>query len=82
MEKRNELQRLERAVRTYMVLSRENVKMLHYMTRDVPDPFLCPELIDRVSLMLNYFLVKLAGDQKDRLRVSPIFLSPTLTCLR
>ena len=35
--------------------------MLHYLTQQVPDPFLRPELIDRLAAMLNFNLQQLCG---------------------
>jgi ubiquitin conjugation factor E4 B len=53
-----------------MLLAKENVHMVNYLSRDVPQPFLRPEMIDRVAAMLNYFLDKLAGPQCQNLAIS------------
>jgi len=68
-EREAEHTRLERQVKTYLLLAKETIRMLNYMSRDVPDPFMAPELIDRVASMLNYFLVQLAGPKMMELKV-------------
>lgn len=59
----------EQQLRGYMELARETVHMMSYLSRDVPKPFLRPEMRDRVASMLNYFLVELAGPQCQNLKV-------------
>jgi len=61
--------REEQQLRSYMQLARETVHMMAYMSRDVPQPFLRPEMVQRVASMLNYFLVELAGPQCQNLKV-------------
>lgn len=51
----------ERMCKSYLTLARETVDMLHYLTGHVPDPFLRPELIDRLAAMLNFNLQQLCG---------------------
>ena len=51
----------ERMCKSYLTLARETVDMLHYLTQHVPDPFLRPELIDRLAAMLNFNLQQLCG---------------------
>jgi ubiquitin conjugation factor E4 B len=60
-EKEANIQNYEKQVKSFMLLARENVHMMNYLSRDVPQPFLRPEMVDRVAAMLNYFLDKLAG---------------------
>lgn len=52
-----------------MLLARETVHMLNYLSKDVPQPFLRKELLGRVATMLNYFLVELAGPTCQNLKV-------------
>uniref|UniRef100_A0A182QL45 Ubiquitin conjugation factor E4 B n=1 Tax=Anopheles farauti TaxID=69004 RepID=A0A182QL45_9DIPT len=59
----------ERQCRSYLTLARETVDMFHYMTIDIKEPFLRPELIDRLSSMLNYNLHQLCGPKCNDLRV-------------
>ena len=51
----------ERMCKSYLTLARETVDMLHYLTHYVPDPFLRPELVDRLAAMLNFNLQQLCG---------------------
>lgn len=37
----------ERQCRSYLTLARETVDMFHYLTVDIKEPFLKPELVDR-----------------------------------
>uniref|UniRef100_A0A8D8PJ94 Ubiquitin conjugation factor E4 B n=1 Tax=Culex pipiens TaxID=7175 RepID=A0A8D8PJ94_CULPI len=59
----------ERQCRSYLTLARETVDMFHYLTIDIKEPFLRPELIDRLSSMLNYNLQQLCGPKCNDLRV-------------
>lgn len=47
--------------RSYLTLARETVDMMHYLTKEVPAPFLRPELCDRLAAMLNFNLAQLCG---------------------
>jgi ubiquitin conjugation factor E4 B len=44
--------------------------MMRFMSRDFPEPFLRPELIDKVATMINSFIEKLAGKRCQELKVS------------
>lgn len=44
-----------------MTLARETVDMFHYLTAGIQEPFLRPELVDRLSAMLNFNLQQLCG---------------------
>jgi ubiquitin conjugation factor E4 B len=59
----------ERRVSSWMLLARETVYMLNYLSKDLPHPFLKKEMIGRVASMLNYFLVDLAGPKCQNLKV-------------
>ena len=37
----------ERQCRSYLTLARETVDMFHYLTQEIKEPFLRPELVDR-----------------------------------
>eukprot|EP00818_Percolomonas_sp_WS_P008819 CAMPEP_0117446966 /NCGR_PEP_ID=MMETSP0759-20121206/6624_1 /TAXON_ID=63605 /ORGANISM="Percolomonas cosmopolitus, Strain WS" /LENGTH=1113 /DNA_ID=CAMNT_0005239271 /DNA_START=174 /DNA_END=3512 /DNA_ORIENTATION=- len=56
-------------LQSYMMLARETVNMMRYLSRDFPEPFLRPEMAPRVASMLNYFLIHLAGDECQNLKV-------------
>ena len=51
----------ERQCRSYLTLARETVDMFHYLTQDIVEPFLRPELADRLAAMLNFNLKQLCG---------------------
>ena len=53
----------ERQCRSYLTLARETVEMFHYLTQDIKEPFLRPELADRLAAMLNYNLKQLCGSK-------------------
>lgn len=48
-------------LRSYLTLARETVNMFHYLTKDIQEPFLRPELVNRLSAMLNFNLQQLCG---------------------
>lgn len=54
---------LKLSFRSYLTLARETVDMMHYLTKEVPDPFLRPELCDRLAAMLNFNLAQLCGQK-------------------
>jgi ubiquitin conjugation factor E4 B len=68
-EKQASLKQSERIVKSYLLLANENVNMLSYLSKDIPEPFLRPEMIDRLASMLNYFLNELAGPKCQNLNV-------------
>lgn len=63
----------ERQCRSYLTLGKETVDMMHYLTIDIKEPFLRPELIDRLASMLNFNMHQLCGPKCNDLKVrSPI----------
>ena len=59
----------ERQAGTYMTLGNETVHMLKYLSGEIGDPFLRPEIIDRLAAMLDYNLVQLVGPKCTDLKV-------------
>merc|ERR1719422_2442493 len=59
----------ERQCRSYLTLARETVEMFHYLTQDIVEPFLRPELADRLAAMLNFNLLQLCGTKCKSLKV-------------
>jgi ubiquitin conjugation factor E4 B len=59
----------ERQCRSYLTLARETVDMFYYLTQDIKEPFLRPELVDRLAAMLNYNLKQLCGSKCKNLKV-------------
>eukprot|EP01122_Echinamoeba_exundans_P013130 TRINITY_DN5679_c0_g1_i1.p1 TRINITY_DN5679_c0_g1~~TRINITY_DN5679_c0_g1_i1.p1 ORF type:complete len:1180 (+),score=276.71 TRINITY_DN5679_c0_g1_i1:327-3866(+) len=68
-ETQQNLEQFEGQVRSYFVLSKESIRMLHYMARDFASSFMRDELYDRLAAMLNYFYSQLAGPQTLELKV-------------
>jgi ubiquitin conjugation factor E4 B len=68
-ERAEEMERTERQVRTYMLLAKESIRMLHLLARDYASYFMRDELSDRLATMLNYFMSQLAGPQNLELKV-------------
>ena len=63
----------ERQCRSYLTLARETVDMFHYLTQDIKEPFLRPELVDRLAAMLNFNLKQLSGSKCKNLKVRNTF---------
>jgi len=53
-----------------MLLARESVRVLYFMSKGFAGAFMRPELTDRLCSMLNYFLAQLAGPQSVDLKVN------------
>lgn len=68
--RRRQLAMDERQCRSYLTLARETVDTLHYLTAHVPEPFLRPELVDRLAAMLNSNLGQLCGPRCKDLKVA------------
>ena len=51
----------ERQCRSYLTLAKETVEMFHYLTVNIKEPFLRPELANRLSSMLNFNLEQLVS---------------------
>ena len=51
----------ERQCRSYLTLARETVDMFHYLTEGIKEPFLRPELADRLAAMLDAVLEQLTN---------------------
>ena len=63
------LRSLERQATSYMALGNETVHMLEYMTSEVAEPFLTPQIVDRLAAMLDYNLNSLVGPRCTELKV-------------
>ncbi|KAI3902309.1 hypothetical protein MKW92_037205 [Papaver armeniacum] len=61
--------REENEVRQYMTLALEDINMLAFTSEQITAPFLLPQMVDRISNMLNYFLVQLVGPKRISLNV-------------
>ncbi|XP_022173840.1 ubiquitin conjugation factor E4 B [Myzus persicae] len=59
----------ERQCRSYLTLAQETVDMFHYLTKDIKEPFMRPELVNRLTAMLNFNLQQLCGPKCKNLKV-------------
>lgn len=59
----------EKQCRWYLTLTRETLEMLHHLTKEIPKPFVRPEIGDRLAAMLNFNLTQLAGQKCRDLKV-------------
>jgi ubiquitin conjugation factor E4 B len=60
---------LEHHVKFDMMSAADNLELLHYLTSRIADPFLSPDLVDRMASMLNYFLDHLVSKKCTDLKV-------------
>jgi len=67
--KQKQLSQEERQCRSYLTLATETVDIFHYLTESIQDPFLIPELADRLAAMLDYNLQQLCGPTCNNLKV-------------
>lgn len=67
--KQKQLSQDERQCRSYLTLASETVEMFNYLTEKIQEPFLIPELADRLAAMLNFNLQQLCGPKCNNLRV-------------
>lgn len=67
--RQRQLMQDERQCRSYLTLGKETVEMFHYLTIDIKEPFLRPELIDRLASMLNFNMHQLCGPKCNDLKV-------------
>ncbi|XP_066297718.1 ubiquitin conjugation factor E4 B-like [Branchiostoma lanceolatum] len=67
--RRRQLNIDERQCRSYLTLATETVDMFHYLTVQIKEPFLRPELADRLAAMLNFNLQQLCGPKCKDLKV-------------
>ena len=59
----------ERQCRSYLTLTTETLSTFHYLTAEVKEPFLRPEMSSRVATMLNFNLQQLCGPKCRDLKV-------------
>ena len=52
-----------------MALGNETVHMLQYLTKEVVEPFMVSEVVDRLAAMLDYNLAQLVGPKCQELKV-------------
>lgn len=71
MQRRRQMEQDESSARYFMVFTCEVLHMIEYLSSDkeVAAVFMLPELVGRISQMLNYFLVQLVGPKCSDLKV-------------
>ncbi len=68
-EREGTLHSLERQATSYTQLGNSTVDMLKIFTAETKEPFMMPEIIDRLAAMLDYNLDALVGPRCNDLRV-------------
>ncbi|KAK7469287.1 Ubiquitin conjugation factor E4 [Stygiomarasmius scandens] len=68
-EREGTLRSLERHASSYIVLGRSTVELLKVFTAETKQPFMMPEIVDRLAAMLDYNLVALVGPKYQELKV-------------
>jgi len=72
-EKEKNLSDYERQCQSYMQLAVATVEMIAYLTSEIVDAFLVPEIVDRFAAMLNVNLKQLAGPRCQELKVGYLY---------
>jgi len=68
-EREQTLSQYEGYTSTFGILSNETVLLLLYLSEKAPKTFLRPEMIDRVAVMLNYYLIELSSSKCQEIQV-------------
>jgi ubiquitin conjugation factor E4 B len=68
-EKEKSLRQLERMASGYCDLSRSTVELLQTFTAETREPFMLPEIVDKLAAMLDYNLDALVGPKCSELKV-------------
>lgn len=68
-EREGTLRSLERQTTTYIQLASSTVEVLKMFTAETKEPFMVPEIVDRLAAMLDYNLEALAGPRCRNLKV-------------
>lgn len=63
------LSELERSTSSYIHLANETLRQFQFLSASLPQPFLRPEIIDRLAAMMNYNLKQLVGPKCRNLKV-------------
>eukprot|EP01118_Nematostelium_gracile_P007678 TRINITY_DN2510_c0_g1_i4.p1 TRINITY_DN2510_c0_g1~~TRINITY_DN2510_c0_g1_i4.p1 ORF type:complete len:1002 (+),score=228.78 TRINITY_DN2510_c0_g1_i4:105-3110(+) len=68
-EQEEKLSMDSKRVSTFCLLANETVLLFHYLSEHVPEPFMAPEMVERIAQMLNYFIFHLAGQKQLEFKV-------------
>ncbi|KAI0346029.1 hypothetical protein BDW22DRAFT_1353692 [Trametopsis cervina] len=69
-EREGALRGLERQTSTYTQLNKSTLALLKMFTAETKEPFMAPEIVDRLAAMLDYNLEALAGPRGSNLKVA------------
>lgn len=58
-----------RIVTNYNLLANETISLFEFLSSQVLEPFMAPQMVERIAQMLNYFLFHLAGPRSLNLKV-------------
>jgi ubiquitin conjugation factor E4 B len=65
----NGLRTLERQCESYLQLATSTLDMLEYFTSEILDPFVRPEVVDRLAAMLCHNILQMVGPKCTNLKV-------------
>ncbi|PJF16742.1 hypothetical protein PSACC_03438 [Paramicrosporidium saccamoebae] len=68
-EVENGLRTLERQCESYLQLATSTLDMLEYFTSEILDPFVRPEVVDRLAAMLCHNILQMVGPKCTNLKV-------------
>jgi hypothetical protein len=68
-EKQKQYRTAEGSVKFYLHYGNSLVSLLHYLTREIKEPFMNAALVDRIASMLNSYLAALATKRAESLQV-------------
>ncbi len=68
-QKEVQLAQDERQCKSYLTLANETVDMFQYLTKQIQEPFLQLEVVDRLAAMLDFNLQQLCGPRCNYLKV-------------
>ncbi|KAI9183809.1 Ubiquitin conjugation factor E4 [Blastocladiella emersonii ATCC 22665] len=68
-EKQDTLAQTERHATSYMSLADKTLEAFGYVSKEIPEPFLTPEIVDRLAAMLDFNLSALVGPKCTDLKV-------------
>jgi ubiquitin conjugation factor E4 B len=71
-EREQTLAQNESYTSTFGILSNETVLLLLYLSEKAPETFLRPEMIDRIAVMLNYYIIELASTKCQQIQVAAL----------
>lgn len=68
-ELEEKLGKAERSTKSYMQLSNKTMQLFNIFTKEVPQAFILPEIVDRLASMLDYNLSVMVGPKASNLKV-------------